>query len=470
MKKKHQKSPGGILRTVLLALVLASAAGTAAAQAPGRGSAGPTVRATTPLIQAGDTVEVGGTGFKAGQKVTLSAAGDTLNALPFVADAEGRFSGRITVPGDASLGAWPVAIQAEGAADSSFDLKISRRLPLSGQERFSIAGNKLVQGLYQSAYSARSNAVYVTSAIGRPPVKQSELLKVDPATLQIVARAVPAPAPAREPQPGQKPRESGLYAVYGVAVDDARGTVWVTNSRQNTVAVYNQSDLSLVKQFPADAVPHARDVVIDAGQGKAFVSATSGSFVSVFDTRTLEQLEHIQIPSGKAGQDFRPASLELDADAGRLYAVGLGAAEVAVIDTASDKVEKVFPLDNARSAIGVGWDAENKRVLVVSQGSDNLLVVDPRTGKTVHDVYVGAGALNVDWDPASKLAYVSNRVAGTVAVVDTASGKLVANLDGGSNPNHVYADGKGNVFAINKSRGTDDPKGDRITRIAAKAQ
>ena len=45
---------------------------------------------------------------------------------------------------------------------------------------------------------------------------------------------------------------------------------------------------------------------------------------------------------------------------------------------------------------------------------------------------------------------------------------FVANLDGGTFPNHVHEDGKGHVFAVNKSRGEDDPKGDRITRIAPK--
>jgi DNA-binding beta-propeller fold protein YncE len=83
----------------------------------------------------------------------------------------------------------------------------------------------------------------------------------------------------------------------------------------------------------------------------------------------------------------------------------------------------------------------------------------------LHDVAVGAGALNVAFDPKAGLAYVTNRGAGTVTVVDR-SGRVVGNLDGGTFPNHVRADGKGNVFAVNKSRGTDDAKGDRITRIA----
>ena len=65
-----------------------------------------------------------------------------------------------------------------------------------------------------------------------------------------------------------------VYAVYGVGVDDTHGNVWVTNTRQNSIAVYRQKDLSLVHQFPVDAVPHARDVVVDGTRGKVFASAT----------------------------------------------------------------------------------------------------------------------------------------------------------------------------------------------------
>src|SRR5690606_26408343 len=152
-----------------------------------------------------------------------------------------------------------------------------------------------------------------------------------------------------------------------------------------------------------------------------------------------------------------PASLALDAEGGKLFSVNLAAPEAVVIDTASDTVEKVLPLGHAVGAIGVAWDGGARRLLVVAQGSDNLLVVDPASGKVEHDVAVGAGPLNVAVDPASGLAYVSNRASGTIAVVDR-DGRLVANLDGGTYPNHVHADGSGAVFAVNKSRGEDDPK------------
>lgn len=342
---------------------------------------------------------------------------------------------------------------------------MSKEVPLSGAERFDVQAAKLPRGLYQVAYGAASGAAFVTSAVGRPPVTQSELLKVDPRTLDVIARATPPAAPAPEPRPGQAAAEGGVFAVYGVGVDDANGTVWVTNTRQDTVAVYRQSDLSLVKQFPVGAVPHSRDVVVDPQRGRVYVSATGANHVSVFDGKTLEPLPDIVIASSKRGEDFVPTSLDIDAKAGRLYVAGMSTGEVAIVDLAGGVVETVIAVPNARSLTGIAWNPVGGRMLATAQGSDNLLIIDPASGKVEHDVYVGTGALNVSYDAVNRLAYVSNRGAGTVTVVDD-GGNIVANLDGGSLPNHVGKGPDGVMFAVNKSRGEDDPKGDRITRIA----
>ncbi len=459
-----------VLRVSLLSLALGAAPLALAQQgvftAPDTRFAGK-LSLKSPVAYAGETVELAGEGFRPGQQVTLSRGQAVLNAQPYVADTQGKFTAQLQVPADAVPGRHPLLVRVAGPdAAEVFALKVSPKLVLSSAPKKGIQRAPLVRGLYQSAYSARSNALFVTSAVGRPPVKQSALVKVDPKTLRILASVTPAAAPAPEARPGQPAREGGVYAVYGVGVDDAQGNVWVTNTRQGTVAVYRQSDLSLVKQFPAEAVPHSRDVIVDASRHKAYVSATGQNHVAVFDTRTLEHLKDIEIASAQRGEKFTPTSLALDTAGGKLFTASIDTPEAVVIDTATDTVDKVIALGNATSAIGVGWDAGAGRLLVVAQGSDNLLIIDPATGKVEHDVPVGAGPLNVAVDPVSGLAYVSNRASGTLAVVDR-GGKVVANLDGGTLPNHVHADGKGAVYAVNKSRGEDDPRGDQVTRIVA---
>ncbi|PHK95252.1 hypothetical protein CR162_08750 [Pseudoroseomonas rhizosphaerae] len=311
-------------------------------------------------IHAGGEVAVAGQGFRPGQKVTLLYGATPLPGGTLVADAEGKVSGRMTIPAEAEAGTYPIVVVAQGPYNATIaSLKVSPRIPLSGQEGFELKEAQVARGLYQSAYSARNKALFVTSAVGRPPVRQSELLRLDPETLAVVARVTPQAAPGRGAA-----ADGGVYAVYGIGVDDANDTVWVTNSRQNTVAVYRQSDLALVRQFEPGTVNHVRDVAIDPQAGKAFVSATFRPEVVVFGTGKPEVSNRIEIPSGVRGGTFSAASLSLDAKAHRLYVVSNTTNEVAVIDTRTDKVEKVLPVPGARGSIGVSHDPRSGRIFL----------------------------------------------------------------------------------------------------------
>ena len=250
-----------------------------------------------------------------------------------------------------------------------------------------------------------------------------------------------------------------------MAVDDANDTVWVTNTRQDTVAVYRQDDLSLVRQFEPGAASHPRDVVIDEDRGRAYVSTSMGPEILVFDTRTLERLDPIMVPSNVRGEEFGTMALDLDAKTGTLVTASLNTPEAAVIDLNSGAV-KVFQIKGAQGTAGAAYDAQDGLLFVTAQKTDNLLILKADTGEVLHDVAVGAGPLNVTFDPVSRHAFVANRGSGTITVVDT-QGKIVANLDAGSFPNQLRADGKGNVYAVNKSRGENDEAGDRVWRIRA---
>lgn len=411
-------------------------------------------------VYKGGKATLSGMGLIPGQKISLLRGSKVLNDAPITVDDKGAFSYEIELDADAVVGLQPVVVIAEEpAAAMVVDLKISPEVPLSGSELFAIKSEPVTKGLYQVAYSAASDAVFVTSAVGRPPVKESALLKLDPNTLEILAQAAPGAAPARED--GQ---DGGVFAVYGVAVDDVHGNVWVGNTRQNTVAVYKQSDLSLVKQYDAGLAPHSRDIVIDAANNRAYVSTSFGETIEVFDTATLEVLPPLVIKSKVRGKDFGTMSLELDPVSHKLFTVSMPTNEAAIIDLASGEAD-VFPIPDARNASGVAYDAKDGLLFVASQNSDNLVIVDTKTGDTVANTLVGAGSLNVAFEPVSRLAFVANRGAGTITVVDT-TGKIIANLDAGTLPNQLRADGKGNVWAVNKSRGENDEAGDRLWRIS----
>jgi DNA-binding beta-propeller fold protein YncE len=421
-------------------------------------------------IEAGNAVSVSGTGFKAGQQVTLFYGTNALTPTALAADGEGKISGTFAIPANAAPGTYPIVVVAQGPYFATVaELKISPTVPLSGQQQFSITLAEETRGLYQSAYSARNNVLFTASAVGRPPVSQSELLKLDADKLTVLARAVPpeAPAPAGRANAASQPAAPGVYAVYGIGLDDTKGTVWTTNTRQNTIAVYNQADLSLVKQFDVGTVEHSRDVIVDGELGKAYASATGTPDVVVIDTDKLAVAKTIRVQTPQRGEEFSAVSLSLDRAAHKLYVAGMSTNEIAIIDTRSDTVEKILPVPGARSVMGVSHDPRTGRIYAAAQGSDNLVVLDGNSGAVIADTPVGAGSRNGVFDPVTRLAYIANRNAGTITVTD-ADGKIVANLGPAPLANHVSLGKDGVVYAVDKSAGARDAEADVIMRIAPK--
>ncbi|KAA0890017.1 YncE family protein [Pusillimonas sp. ANT_WB101] len=415
---------------------------------------------STGVVHPGGEAIVKGGGFKPGQEVQLLRNGHNIAKDKILtADQDGKFSTTISVPETAATGLHPVVVQvAKPSAAKVFEFKISPDINYTGAEKFTITSASLSPSVYQSAYSAATNALFVTSSVGRPPVKASTLTKLNADTLKVEASITPAADPSNE--------KGQVMAVYGVAVDDDAGTVWVSNTRASTVAVYKQADLALVKQFPNELVPHARDIVVDSKHHRAYASVTGSNEIAVFDTQKLEHIGTIVMKS-KSREGISPMSMALDASNGKLYTVSRTSNEAVVIDLGKQEVEHVYPLPGAKAASGVAVAPEANTLFVASQATDNVLLVDLKDGKILHDVKVGAGPLNITWDAKNKLAYAVSRGGNSIAVINL-DGKLVANLDGGSLPNHISTDGKGAIFALNKARGKDDKTGDRLSKISLK--
>lgn len=374
----------------------------------------------------------------------------------------------VKIPADAKVGA-KIAVQytinGKQVTFVSSSVVTPSNAPVNA-DKYEASSGDLPQGLYQSAYSAKENTLYVTSAVGRPPIKESKLLKVNPQTLKVAKDITPAAAD----------EATGLYATYGVGLDDSKGYVWVTNTRQNTVAVYDR-DLKLVKQFPNDLTEHPRDVVVDETTHLAYVSSARGDYVDVYSGATDQPTRVGRIKLSTANQKFDGAmSLTLDKESGTLYTVSRNTNAAAAIKVRGGNEVTHFQLDDAvKTASGVAYDPVNHHLFIASQGTNNAVVVDTNTGKTVANIPTGARALNAAYDSVNKVVYVANSGGGTVTVIDAATLKIVANLPAGTNTNHVtvhngvaYVVDKGNPNKIHKfALKVKAPGGDPTTNPTA---
>ena len=317
-------------------------------------------------------------------------------------------------------------------------------------EAYQVTGTVVPNGNYQSVANAKGE-VFIGASVGRPPIKESTLVKghYDASGKFVIDKQI-TPAAAADGK--------GVNGVYGVAVDDANGYVWTANTRQNTVAVYKQSDLSLVKQYPANTVTHARSMrvigdsvyVTEAARGK-------GGGIKVFNAKQLDAAPTtIDLPEGAVPMDF-----DVDSASGRLFTVDLNLNKAYVIDTKNSNQVTSYDLPGANGASGVAYDPANNRLFVANQSSNNTVVLDLGTGKVIADIPTGSQALGAVY--SNGYVYVGNRTAGTVSVINASSLKVEAILPTGTNPNHLSVNPDGSVNVLDKA-----PSNNQIFRIARK--
>jgi YVTN family beta-propeller protein len=286
------------------------------------------------------------------------------------------------------------------------------------------------KGLYQTAYSERNDVLWATASTGRPPVTQTSLLKLDPDTLEVLDTFTP---------PVVNETTGAREAVYGIDVDDENNTVWVTNTRDNGVAVYSQRTGEHLASLPD--VAHAREVVVDEKRDLAWATSYTDGEVVAFDTDTFQEKKRIAVEgAGLMG-------IALDERTGKVYASDLNNPRIVQFSPYKDEAVTFHPA--GAGAISVALSRNGRTAYTTNQTDGTVSVVNLNTGTLTATVPTGAGALSVATDERTGNLVVANRVAATVSVVDPRTG-AVQDLPTQKNPNHVTVV-DGTAYVLDKS-------------------
>ena len=315
----------------------------------------------------------------------------------------------------------------------------------------------IIQGLpgqFQVGYSKKNHKLFVPT-VGARGGLASSLARVDADTLQTEAFAE---LPVKKNDKGQY----GYTSAYGVTVDDVDGTVWVTNTTDNSVAVYDQQTLKLiwtnegVKKDDPNWIEHPRSVLIDHESGKAFV--TGRFFVSAIDLKT-KQVEKIQLEGAPDG-GTRYISMNLFLDGGKLYVPERIGGKLFVVDTKTFKVEKTIQTQGEDSNVevrpsDVAVDHSLNEIYVSSQGvkgvNSGISVYDLNTGEFKKFVKFGTQALALEHDEDRDLVYVTDFGTGKVAVFDGRADEVIGEVEmNGAAANDVTLLKDGSVLVLDK--------------------
>ncbi|MDP4284404.1 MAG: alkaline phosphatase family protein [Bacteroidota bacterium] len=241
-----------------------------------------------------------------------------------------------------------------------------------------------------------------------------------------------------------KPIIGGDPVPGGIALNQHENKMFVTLSRNNTLAIVNLKDSS-VSQIPVGIAPYG---VILKSDSKAYVSnlggrkpnegestynssgsqvlvnpengvANNGS-VSVIDLNINKQVKEIQV-------GLHPSGMILSPDKSRLYVACANSDVITVINTTTDKVAGE-----------------------ISVHSHN-------------DMLFGSAPNALAISPDGKFLYVANGTENAVSVIETSSHKVLGNIPTGWYPGAVLVNKAGNTLYIAnvKGIGSRDKKPDR---------
>ena len=316
---------------------------------------------------------------------------------------------------------------------------------------------QITQGLpgqYQVAYSKATNKIWMVGVGARGDLA-STIARVNADTLQIEEVAA-------LPFELDKNGEFGYISAYGITVGDVSGTVWVTNTTDNSLSVFDQSTMEQIwtnhgiSESDPNWIEHPRSVLVDHNSGKVFV--TGRYYVSAIDMKTF-QVTKLQLEGAPNG-GTRYIGMNMTIDGDKLYVPERTGGKVFVINTHTFKTEQVIQTRGENSSVevrpsDVTIDHSENEIYVSSQGVDGvnsgISVYDLTTGAFKKFVKFGTQALSMENDENRDLVYVTDFGTGKIAIFDAKTDRVIGEVEmNGGKANDLTVTEDGSVVAVDK--------------------
>jgi YVTN family beta-propeller protein len=226
-----------------------------------------------------------------------------------------------------------------------------------------------------------------------------------------------------------------------VAYDSGRGAVFIANFGSNTVSVINDTSNTVVATVPVGYGTGygGGGAAYDRGTGEVFVTNTFSNNVSVISDSTNTVVA--SVPVGVS-----PDGVAYDGGKGEVFVTNEASDSVSVISDRSDTVVATIAVGSYPN--GVAYDSGKGEVFVANGGSNNMSVISDSTN-TVLATVVGVQPSGVVYDGLRGEVFVTNG-SNTVSVVSDVTNTLVATIPVGAGPTGVtYDSGMGEVFVTN---------------------
>ena len=191
---------------------------------------------------------------------------------------------------------------------------------------------------------------------------------------------------------------TGLKGVHGIAIDQALNKGFISSGRDSSVTVFNTKTFEVIKRVVITGLnPDA--ILFDAFSQKVFVFNGHSNNITVLDAVSNNIITTIALTGNP---EFAVTNGK-----GLVYVNLESASSIAVINSTTYKVEKVWSIAPGLEPTGLALDNETQRLFSVC-ANKLMIVVDAKSGKVLAKLSIGEGTDGVGFDPLSKCAFSAN--------------------------------------------------------------
>ncbi len=242
----------------------------------------------------------------------------------------------------------------------------------------------------------------------------------------------------------------------------ATGTLVVLNKAEASASLIDLASGKVAATVKTGDGPH--EVAISPDGEHAVVTnyggqGAPGSSLTVIDVRGGRVLRTMQL-----GPYRRPHGIQYAPGGRDLLVTSEDSKALLVLDAANGRVRRRIDTGQQVSHM-VAVAPDGRRAYVANIGSGSLTVADLVAGKVVATIPTGAGAEGVAIAPDGRAVWVTNREADTVSVVDTAALKVVKQLPAPSFPIRVQITRDGSRAIVSCAKTGDVRFYDAVKRV-----
>jgi YVTN family beta-propeller protein len=132
---------------------------------------------------------------------------------------------------------------------------------------------------------------------------------------------------------------------------------------------------------------------------------------------------------------LNPTALKLSPDGKRLYVVCEASDVVLVVDTNTRQV--IGRIHVGTRPEGIAISPDGKTLYVSNEWSNSVSEIDPNNFRILRTLKTGWGPVGITTDRAGKFLYTANTLGDNVSVINLSTGKEIKRLDAGHFPEYV---------------------------------